>query len=259
GPELSDPQVSNNTRADRFRRIRAPVIEGDQQNQQTRNGQTGSRFMPQLSGNMGPIRGDSRASLTQLQYERLKKWSEGHFTTGEPEVPYKSFDEIPLNEQPSALTRAALEWSIGAAFYPGIETFWIAQGEDKYKPASPGQPGNRFRFADTVTPGDLTKGLCLPWQSDFYMCSASWWPSVRPHDVVTEAYFQRLQDVTPPAQLASQLTDRSGWDRVEGVSGTSDMVRKWTKLGFVAQQPYGNDPNLPEISIEKQRGTDLSL
>ncbi|CAE7098056.1 unnamed protein product [Rhizoctonia solani] len=256
---FSNPEASNDERAALlFKRIRDPVIKGDPENQKTRNKQTGARYMPELSGDQGPARGDSKASLTQLQHDRLMKWSDPspgiHFTNKRPEV-YKSFDEIPLNERPSALTRAALEWSIGGAFYPGIETFWIVQDEDNYEPEN-GQPGNRFRFADKVTPGDLTKGLCLPWQSDFYMCTSDWWPSVRPFDVVTEAYFQQFRG-TPPAQLASKLTNRWDWHR--GINGNSEMVRKWTKLGFVAQQPYGNDPNLPEISIERQRSTDLPL
>ena len=35
-------------------------------------------------------------------------------------------------------------------------------------------PEEKFRHADTVAPGDLTKGLCLPGQSDFNMCQLNW-------------------------------------------------------------------------------------
>lgn len=111
---------------------------------------------------------DRWASLTELQYDRLQKWSEGRFSTGEPEDVYESFDQIPLEKQPEALTKSALEWSIGAPLYPGIETFWIAQFHDKYN------PDVRFRFAESVKPGDLGKGLSLPWQSDFNMCNTHW-------------------------------------------------------------------------------------
>jgi hypothetical protein len=47
-------------------------------------------------------------------------WSKGDFTkVAVPE--YKHFDLIPVEEQPAALTEAALEATIGAPLYPGIE------------------------------------------------------------------------------------------------------------------------------------------
>lgn len=106
---------------------------------------------------------DRWASLTELQYDRLKKWSEGKFVTGTPIVPRTRFDDIPIAEQPSALTFSALQWTIGAAIYPGIEVYWQFGYDSMWKLDTP------FRLADSVIHGDLTKGLSLPWQSDFYM------------------------------------------------------------------------------------------
>lgn len=98
----------------------------------------------------------------------MKKWSEGKFKTGEPEVQPSSFDEIPLEKQPEALTHAALEWATGAALYPGIEVYWIAQFDHMYK------LDTKYRIADAVKPGDLSRGLSLPWQSDFFECYGDW-------------------------------------------------------------------------------------
>ncbi|CAE7215427.1 unnamed protein product [Rhizoctonia solani] len=265
GDELRNPQAAESARVGVFKKIRAPVIDGDKENERIRDGQANEEHMPVLYGDGGspeevePVKRDAWASLTQLQYDRLKKWSEGKFTTGEPEIPYESFDKIPLDEQPSALTKAGLEWTIGAALYPGIECFWIAQGEDKYK------PGERFRFTDTVTPGDLGKGLALPWQTDFYMCNTHWWPSVRPDDVVPELVFEEKKKVTQPDQLATSFTegDRKLWAR--GIKGEKDkdrwpeMVQNWNKLGFVARQHYETAPGQLEIFIERQRHPDFPL
>src|SRR5882762_6311453 len=102
---------------------------------------------------------DSWTSLTELQYDRLAKWSRGEFVTGDPIVPHGSFDEIPLRDQPAALTKAALEWSIGAPLYPGIEVYWVAEFDQMYKLDTP------FRFGEGVAPGDLGKGFSLPWQA----------------------------------------------------------------------------------------------
>jgi hypothetical protein len=111
---------------------------------------------------------DSWTSLTELQYHRLAKWSRGEFVTGDPIIPHSSFDEIPPRDQPAALTKAALEWSIGAPLYPGIEVYWVAEFDQMYKLDTP------FRFGEGVTPSDLGKGLSLPWQADFFMCNTHW-------------------------------------------------------------------------------------
>ncbi|CAE6452408.1 unnamed protein product [Rhizoctonia solani] len=254
GPNFWNPEVGKDARVQLFNdRIRLYVIDGDKANQEARNAQANGDYMPRLSGDAGDVKegvADKWASLTQLQYDRLKKWSLSEFTTGKQEEPYKSFDDIPLDKQPDALIRSGCEWGIGAALYPGIETFWISQFPEMYNLKE------KFRHADTVKPGDLTKGLCLPWQSDFNMCQKDWWPSVRPDDVVTEAYFQQVKAVTPPDQLAKKLTKRERWDR--GIAprkdeGNSGMVDDWNKLGFVARQIYETQPDQLKILVERER------
>ncbi|KAG8792531.1 hypothetical protein FRC12_005847 [Ceratobasidium sp. 428] len=259
-PDFSDPAASENPRKTLFGKIRLYVDEASETNRQERDQQAKAKFMPRLAGDGGdatPGERNTWQSLTQLQYARLKKWSQGQFTTGQQDIPYPSFDKIPLELQPDALTRSALEWSVGAALYPGIEVFWHAQFAHSYLPIDEHNPTGKYRYADTVTPGDLGKGLCLPWQSDFNMCSTDWWPSVRPDDVVTEKYYQNVANVTPPPQLATSLTARVPWAR--GIEGetlqakNSDMVRKWTKLGFVARQRYDQEPDNREVLVERQR------
>ena len=81
---------------------------------------------------------------------------------------YKSFDLIPVDKQPAALTEAALEATIGAPLFPGIEMSWNAEMGSTY------DLDERFTIRKDVLPGDLTKYLSLPWQSDFYMCRSYW-------------------------------------------------------------------------------------
>jgi hypothetical protein len=69
-----------------------------------------------------------------------------------------SIDELPLQDRPAALTKAALEPAIGVPLYPGIES----------------QLDVPFTIRDDALPGDLTKYLSLPWQSDFYECQSYW-------------------------------------------------------------------------------------
>ncbi|KAG8741248.1 hypothetical protein FRC10_003128 [Ceratobasidium sp. 414] len=171
-PDFADPNADGTERRKVFNKIRVPVKEGDPENDRIRDQQATAAFMPRIAGDDGDPQDGARnrwASLTELQYDRFKKWSEGKFTTGQREVPYESFDKIPLEKQPEALTRSGLEWSIGAPLYPGIETYWVAELSTSYNPDA------KYRMADSVKPGHLGRGLSLPWQSDFNMCNTHWY------------------------------------------------------------------------------------
>jgi len=128
-----------------------------------------------------------------------------------------------------------------------------------YKPDVP------FRFREEVTPGDLSKGLALPWQADFFMCNTHWWPSIRPDNIVAENDFFKTRDNfwKEPLNIAINLTKRVRWDDGrdrrpdDDRYGNSEMVRKWTKLGFIAQEHYGPKMNTLPIYIEKERHPDF--
>lgn len=166
--------------------------------------------MPMLNSGVNPRDPDNYIfpTLTSLQFSRMKQWSEGDFDadwTGAaaPAVP---FDQISLEKQPDALTRAALEECIGGAFFPGIESGYVMALAETYE--SP------FRIRRTLDAGYLTRGMALPWQADFLMCGRLWWPAQRPIEVKRG---RRFQEYTP-----------SRW-------GYSDMLENWWKLGFVVR------------------------
>ncbi|SFN65397.1 LodA/GoxA family CTQ-dependent oxidase [Nitrosospira briensis] len=167
--------------------------------------------MPKVNSGLdpdNPERGEYTA-LTEYQYTMMEKWARGDFHadwTGEPApVP---FNELPLGQQPDALTRAALEGCIGAPFFPGIEvTYVIAQAATYESP---------FRIKHTLLPGFLTERMALPWQADFLACGELWWPAQRPVDVVTAA-----GEIQPFSR---------------GIEDYGDMVRWWTELGFIVKK-----------------------
>ncbi|KAG8990267.1 hypothetical protein FRB90_001836, partial [Tulasnella sp. 427] len=233
-PDLYNPHATNtSTRQRIFGRVRAPVVkkdpetlptaehpipDQDQANLDLRTKQAYMYWMPRLGGNNSDmpenVTDDNDAnrwtSLTQLQHDRLQEWSQGNFVTGHKPRKYEKFEEIPLEEQPHALTFAALEWSVGAPLYPGIESYWIAEFGELYDLKQPGS----YRFGDAAIPGHLTRGLALPWQADFYMCNTHWWPSVRPDNIVTEEYFTEVQHNFQHElhNIPLNLTDRKRWD-----------------------------------------------
>ena len=189
------------------------------------------KLMPILFGDSDST---SRLTLTPTQYHIMRQWSAGTFNrTGWVwPVPAPTSPAVPTAK---GLDRAALMACSGGAFFPGIEMGWISREWNLY--VSPFE----FRFAhplpggdplgiDLTTatfglyPGDVTKRMACPWQSDFWKCSDTWWPAQRPDEVVVNA-----------GTLA-----RDAWDRktqlVGGtaVSGHMGMVVNWHRLGVVA-------------------------
>jgi hypothetical protein len=150
--------------------------------------------------------------------------------------------------------------------------FWIAKCEGTYVTEDIPK-GLRPPFHinhDKILPGFLGRGLSLPWQSDFDLCNTHWWPSARPDDVlsinakVRQIIDEHTDQQSLPALLSAQ--PRSRWaeglrDTPEDVTtsffpGSTDMVRKWNELGFVAKIPdvATSSPIWAEVDRTMKRG-----
>ncbi|NET55647.1 MAG: 3-isopropylmalate dehydrogenase [Symploca sp. SIO2E6] len=168
--------------------------------------------MPKLYSGVNPSNPFSAyifPSLTQHQYLQMEKWKDGDFDAdwsgSEPcSIP---FDKLPLDQQPHALTQAALEACIGGPFFPGIETTYLMTLPETY--SAP------FRIDPSHKPGYLTEHMALPWQADFNDCGAFWWPAQRPVSVKVGDSFK---------------------DYSRGIHGYSGMVKHWSDLGFIVEQ-----------------------
>lgn len=177
--------------------------------------------MPRLYSGMDPwdLTKFQYASLTPLQYSQMQKWENGDFLDdwqGEPrEV---QFDDIPLGEQTHALDKAALQACIGGPFFPGIESTYLMTLSETYS--------DPYRINPAHGAGYMTQFMAVPWQADFLLCGAFWWPAQRPVSVETGS-------------------GRVDFDR--GINTFSDMRDNWSKLGFVVKD--GNE------YLEKERGT----
>jgi hypothetical protein len=161
--------------------------------------------------------------LTPLQYVHFKNWAENNFVPSSPRQEFVC----------EALTRIALAACSGGAFYPGIETPRIMRGkgqlpdatvDDIYHDVFP------FRIDWTsVRPGDITAGLAVPWQADFYECSMerdnAWWPVTRPDHVLVE------QPTRPVDSISEEMYVWS-----ECVRSPENMIDFWSHLGVVRRQ-----------------------
>jgi hypothetical protein len=185
----------------------------------------GGGNMPLLNpGGLLPILNeqDVAPTLRQFQYDQMKAWSLGNFTSNWP-------PKVPTTITPEGLTQAVLENCVGAPFYPGIEaTLTVRDGSIKYTEA--------FRFDQTgMTPGQVTMAMARPWQADFTACTGSdapdgadWWPGARPDAIYPQG-----------------STTAVDWTR-DLVSSYQDMVDNWFRLGFIVDPGTG-------LAVETER------
>jgi L-Lysine epsilon oxidase N-terminal/L-lysine epsilon oxidase C-terminal domain len=168
-------------------------------------GGQGGAGMPILNDGLDPEEPSQtlEASLTALQYERMRKWALGAFVgdwPGSPPEP-EPLDLLPVGRQPEALDRAALDFCIGGPFYPGIEGGYLFARADTYRAP--------FRIKESSEPGALTANMAVPWQADFVACGDEWWPAERPNQVLRDGV---SNDWVPREFDALQMVDR--WDRL---------------------------------------------
>jgi hypothetical protein len=180
--------------------------------------------MPRLPG------GDALVTLTEVQYRRMERWAKGEFEADWPGQPPKppALDDIPIQDQPAALDRAALESCAGGGFFPGIEAGRLMREPSTYEQRQP------FRISSQLAAGALTARMAVPWQADFRDCddagNSDWWPGQRPVEVFRgQGQVEWVPD---------------DWRR-------SDMVEKWSRLGFVVKEE-GTDRY-----VEDERDPDL--
>ncbi|PHS04195.1 MAG: hypothetical protein COA88_14025 [Kordia sp.] len=114
-----------------------------------------------------------------------------------------------------------------------------------------------------ITPGDLTKWMGIPWQSDAGSCQAvwtdsqypvpAWWAANLPIDVLTHKSYEQIKDNSSTGPLLEtkrnmyanrlpwlQTTDTGyvGYHAEGGyLNGLINMVYKWDQIGMVAARP----------------------
>jgi hypothetical protein len=239
-----------------------------------------------------PIYGDAVAipavsprnwlAVTEVQFDNLARWAAGDFVDDLEieQAPPEALEDLPVAAQPAALDRAALEACLGDAFHPGCEATWPMRIGSMYAGLFRlrHRRGAESDFGDQLTPavalssrgplagsgpGDVTRWMAVPWQTDTASCRSGYEPAIDPflptfwaarvpNHVLTEAGYARVVDTTLPlAQRQQAFAERAAFyralDRPNYVDTLRRMVDNWYRLGLVTEKPGPADGEFPAV------------
>ncbi|PMR68283.1 LodA/GoxA family CTQ-dependent oxidase [Halomonas heilongjiangensis] len=239
---------------------------------------------------------DAMNALTTTQLALLETWAEGDFVADyDPHrQPPRSIDEVPLQQQPAMLDRAALEFCIADAFHPGCEMTWPVRHSTMYmepyrwRHRSPEDPEPDYGTTLTPamatsyngplygqSPGSITRWMAIPWQTDTASCRSGYdteydpylptfWPARVPNQVLSEENYGKVMDPSlPREERLAAYHQRSDWDRTLGVghlNQLANMVAHFDRMGIVEVRPGpSGDPDFPPLmQVEDRGGRDMT-
>lgn len=235
------------------------------------------------------------SSISATQYGYLALWAAGRF---EPDwdqvetVPHELKD-VPVDEQPAMLDRAALEFCLADAFHPGCELTWPIRHKTMFsKPfrilrasgPTPIDYGTELTQIAALAPngplhaqgpGDLTRWMGLPWQADTSMCQSGYspdydpylptfWPARVPNYVLTKKNYDVVVNLSESRERRlAAFSDRMNWN--SALSGTSPeqmlmMVRIFNQMGLLeVRDGVIGDPVFPEKMLVASFGPDVTI
>jgi hypothetical protein len=230
-------------------------------------------------------------TLSDTQLDQLDRWARGEFSTAPwPGFPHR-LEDAPLADQPGLLDRAALDFCLADAFHPGCEITWPVRHPSMYSEPfrilhrPDGQPepdygpqlsAERCLGPDgplhAQGPGDLTRWMAVPWQTDTASCRSGYeygalphnrydpyvptfWPARVPNHVLTTEDFRIVNKEagTPGSEEDREdaFARRASWLR--GLQGDypqqlAQAVAQWHDFGIVETRRYTvGDGRFPEL------------
>jgi hypothetical protein len=233
-------------------------------------------------------------TLTKTLYGYLEQWRDGDFEQDWDEgAEPAALDDLEPGQQAELLTRAALWYCLGGPFHPGCELTWpmrlvgmyagpfrIRRRAEENPEPDYGDTLSPHAFQDAFTtppgvlwngPGDLTRWMACPWQTDTASCRAGYekpydpliptfWPTHVPNTVLTEEDYEVAVDTSKPQETRIEAFNRrASWLRILGsnyLEAITNMVEQYSELGIVERRPGASDvPELPsEMYVESTPG-----
>ena len=236
--------------------------------------------------------------ISPTQVLLFNLWAEGNFESDyNPQAkPVLELRQVEPMDQPAMLDEAALTHCLADAFHPGCEMTWPVRHATMYSapfrirhrdPATNPVPDYGSQLTPQVatslrgplhaqSPGDITRWMAVPWQTDTASCRSGYyagygpkydpylptfWPARVPNQVLTLANYKKVlnTDLSREERLAAYQT-RASWFRRLGVGyieQINDMIDNFWKQGIVEVRPgVEDDPDFPaEMQVESAEPT----
>jgi hypothetical protein len=184
-----------------------------------------------------------------------------------------------------------MEFCLGGPFHPGCEMTWPMRNYTLYTepfrirrwPAGSAKtdygdflkPEQVYSQSDGPTvggplyfqaPGDITRWMAVPWQTDTSSCRSGYapqydpylptfWPQRVPNQVLTEKTYEKILN-SPPEEGWIEFQKRAIWYRFLGpdfdyLGQIDTMIHRFGDLGIVERRPGPGSPELPaEMYVE---------
>ena len=227
-------------------------------------------------------------TVTRTIYKFLEQWMDGDFIGDfDPHAQEPaSLEEIALGDRPAALDKAALHFCMGGPFHPGCEMTWPMRLVSMYRApfrlrqrATTDKEPDYGEFLTQATimstdgplsacgPGDISKWMAVPWQTDTASCRAGYpgtefpddnfiptfWPSRVPNTVLSEASYRTVIDTSLPLDVrTAAFYNRPNWLRSLGlnrpyVQQITHMIDHFGELGLIERREANADPHFPSV------------
>jgi hypothetical protein len=236
-------------------------------------------------------------SLLESQWTWLEQWAAGDFDPGDPQSRLVWEDLSPA-DQVRWIDQGVLDETLGGPFHPGAEFTWPMRQASMYcapfrikrreSPPPSMAPALDAAAAmavggpvDGSDPGDITRWMAVPWQTDTSSCLSAYvpyvddylptfWPARVPNDVLTAEQYALLQDPSTSPERKREAfahTRREKWLRgikyQPGVHfpaqtypspvAINKFIEDWWQVGIVTPEP-GPGPGFPDpILVETGR------
>ncbi|WP_437815149.1 LodA/GoxA family CTQ-dependent oxidase [Sorangium sp. So ce1078] len=236
-------------------------------------------------------------AVLPTQYRWLEQWAEGHFEADGPPAAPLPWDSLSAAEQAQGIDRAVLDEVLGGPFHPGAEFTWPMRNKILYEepfrikrraaPAPDWGPQLISSIAlapggplDGSTPGDITRWMATPWQTDTSSCLSAYvpyvddylptfWPARVPNDVLDEHQYEALMKPTSEGekQRVFAFERRVKWLRgirypmkptfppkiYPSKEAINKFIREWALVGIVEAKPGPGGLFPREIWVETGR------
>ncbi|MFT5682316.1 MAG: hypothetical protein ACI8RZ_003234 [Myxococcota bacterium] len=210
--------------------------------------------------------------VTNLLSDHLRSWADGDFEADlDPAaLQVRPLDSVPVADQPETLDEAAMTFCLGGPFHPGCELTWpmrqISMYSNAFRVRRRSAPDPEPDYGDTLTPavclglsgplyangpGDLTRWMAVPGQTDTASCRSGYetdydpsiptfWAARVPNQVLSTRDYDLIMADAPNADKQRAFNHRVTWYRFLGdtyLEQINHMTTDFGELGVVERRP----------------------